>query len=332
VGRAEVHHYALRFNPVVVANFDQLQRIPTKPLGRSRNADLAIAFTGHLPYFIGMKSVLEVLRATTEYFTKHHVESARLNAEHLVAHALGKRRLDLYLEFDRPLSEAELAPIRELIRKRASGIPLQHLLGTVEFHGRVFTTDARALIPRPETEQLMELLLKEPLPSEPTILDVGTGSGVIALTLAAEIPAARVEAVDISPEALSLAQENALKVSLQDRVRFHQSDLLSGVEGSFDLIVANLPYIPRGEIAGLSREVQYDPMLALDGGPIGSEIIVRLLEQAKTHLNPGGRIALEIGHDQAEALSAEMERQNYRDIRSVPDYQGRLRFLFATYG
>lgn len=291
-----------------------------------------IAFAARLPYLNGMKSVLEVLRATTEYFSKHHVESPRLNAEHLVAHALGKRRLDLYLEFDRPLSEAELEPIRDLIRKRASGIPLQHLLGTVEFHGRVFTTDARALIPRPETEQLMELLLKEPLPSEPKILDVGTGSGVIALTLAGELPAAKVEAVDISLDALALAQENAVKLSLSDRVCFHQSDLLAGVEGTYHLVVANLPYIPRGEIAALSREVQHDPMLALDGGTVGTEIIVRLLSEAKSRFEPGGRIALEIGHDQAEALSAEMMSQNYRDIRSVPDYQGRLRFLFATYG
>ena len=279
-----------------------------------------------------MKSVLEVLRATTEYFTRHGVESPRLNAEHLIAHALGKKRLDLYLEFDRPLGERELEPLRELVRKRAAGVPLQHLLETVEFHGRTFISDARALIPRPETELLMELVLREPLPEKPQILDVGTGSGVIALTLAAELPAAQVTAVDLSPKALALARENAERLGLTDRVAFFQSDLLSGVEGAFDLIVANLPYIPGGEIASLAREVQHDPALALDGGPVGTEIIDRLIDQARSHLKPGGRLVLEIGHDQSARLATELARQNYRDIRPVADYQNVLRFLFASYG
>jgi len=279
-----------------------------------------------------MKSVLEVLQATTDYFSRHGVESPRLNAEHLVAHALGKKRLDLYLEFDRPLSEAQLAPLRELVRKRASGIPLQHLLGTVEFHGRVFTCDARGLVPRPETEQLMELVLRESFPEEPRILDVGTGSGVIALTLAAEWPGAEITAVDISPDALALARENAARLGLEEKVHFLQSNLLAGVEGAFDLIVANLPYIATGEITTLSREVKHDPVLALEGGIVGSEIIERLIVQARGHLKKGGKLALEIGHDQSAQLAAELERQNYRDIRSEVDYQGALRFLLATYG
>ena len=279
-----------------------------------------------------MKTVLEVLRATTEYFTKHGVDNPRLNAEHLVAHVLGKKRIELYMEFDRPLGERELAPLRELIRKRAAGAPLQHLLGTVEFHGRIFVTDARALIPRPETELLMELALKETLPPSPRVLDVGTGSGVIALTLAAELPQSDVSAVDVSPDALDLARQNAQRLGLAERVRFFQSDLLQSVEGGFDLIAANLPYIPGGEIAGLAREVQRDPVLALDGGPVGTEIVEKLIDQARAHLKPGGRLVLEIGHDQAPALQAELERQKYRDIRAVADYQGILRFLFATYG
>jgi len=211
-------------------------------------------------------------------------------------------------------------------------VPLQHLLGTVEFHKRVFATDARALIPRPETELLMELVLKEPLPESPCILDVGTGSGVIALTLAAELPRSEVTAVDVSPDALALARENAALLGLTDRVRFIQSDLLEAVDGAFDLIIANLPYIPGGDIAGLSREVQHDPRLALDGGPVGTEMIVRLIDQARCHLKPGGRLVLEIGIDQSARLAVELERQNYRDIRPVADYQGVLRFLFATYG
>lgn len=279
-----------------------------------------------------MKTVLEVLRSTTEYFTRHGVENPRLNAEHLVAHVLGKKRIELYMEFDRPLGERELAPLRELIRKRAAGAPLQHLLGTVEFHGRIFVTDARALIPRPETELLMELALKEPLSSSPRVLDVGTGSGVIALTLAAELPQADVTAVDVSPDALELAHQNAERLGLSERVHFFRSNLLDAVEGTFDLIVANLPYIPGGEIAGLAREVQHDPVLALDGGPVGTELIVQLIDQARAHLQPGGRLVLEIGHDQSQPLAEELERQKYRDIRPVADYQGVLRFLFAIYG
>ena len=279
-----------------------------------------------------MKPLLEVLRSTAEYFTRHGVESPRLNAEHLVAHVLGKKRIELYMEFDRPLGERELAPLRELIRKRAAGVPLQHLLGTVEFYKRVFATDARALVPRPETELLMELVLKEPLPESPRILDVGTGTGVIALCLAAELPAADVTAVDVSPEALALARENAELLGLTGRVRFVQSDLLEAVDGAFDLIIANLPYIPGGDIADLSREVRHDPRLALDGGPVGTEVIERLMDQARSHLKPGGRLVLEIGIDQAAKLVVELERQNYRDIRPGADYQGVLRFLFATYG
>jgi len=277
-----------------------------------------------------MKSVLEVVEATTEYFAKRGVESPRLNAQHLLAHVLGKKRLDLYLEFDRPLGERELEPMRELVRKRAAGVPLQHLLGTVEFHGRVFAVDARGLIPRPETELLMELISRDPPPTR--ALDVGTGTGVIALTLAGQFSSVEAVAVDISAEALSLARENAARLGLSERVRFVESDLFSAVEGRFDLIVANLPYIPAGEISTLSREVQHDPRLALDGGGAGTEIIERLIGQAPQYLTPGGRLALEIGHDQSARLVSVLERHNFRDIRPVADYQGVFRFLFAIYG
>ncbi len=281
-----------------------------------------------------MKTVMEVVNAMTDYLAQRFVESPRLNAELLVAHVLEKKRLDLYLEFDRPLNESELGPMRDLLRKRASGIPLQHLLGTVEFHGRVFRTDARALIPRPETEALMELILKEPIPEAPRFLDVGTGSGIIALTLAGELPQAHGTALDLSPDALALARENATQLGLGDRVTWLQSDLLTALDPAdrFDLVVANLPYIATDEIATLSREVQHDPHSALDGGPRGTEIIERLIDEIRPFFNPGALLALEIGHDQAAHLSSVLQQQHYHGIRSLTDYQGALRFLLAHYG
>ena len=275
-----------------------------------------------------MKTVLEVIQATTAYFQKSGMESARLNIEHLLAHVLGKKRMELYLQFDRPLGESELEPLRALVKRRAAGEPLQHLLGTAEFHGRSFLCDKRALVPRQETEQLCEIVIAEGKATR--VVDIGTGSGVIALTLAAEWPDAQVEAVDLSPEALSLARENADRLSLAERVRFAESDLLASVTGSFDLIVANLPYIARDEIPRLTREVQRDPLSALDGGPDGLDLFRRFLPQATQHLH--GRLALEIGHDQSRALCDLLAAHNFQDIRPQTDYQGRDRFLFATYG
>jgi release factor glutamine methyltransferase len=275
-----------------------------------------------------MKTVLEVIQATTAYFQKSGVESARLNIEHLLAHVLGKKRMELYLEFDRLLGEQELEPLRGLVKRRALGEPLQHLLGTVEFCGRTFLCDKRALVPRPETEQLCELLIAEGKAAH--VLDVGTGSGVIALTLAATWPEAHVEAVDLSPDALALARENAARLGLAERVRFAESDLLAAVTGEFDLIVANLPYIDRGVIPTLSREVRHDPLAALDGGADGIELFARFIPQATRHLR--GRLALEIGHDQSDPVRALLAAHNYQDIRSRTDYQGKDRFIFATYG
>jgi release factor glutamine methyltransferase len=277
-------------------------------------------------------TVLEVLQSTTGYFAQKGIEHPRLNIEHLLADALGKKRIDVYLEFDRSLSEAELKPLRDKVRRRGEGEPLQHVLGYWDFFGRKFKTDRRALVPRPETERLAEALLKEMGPGDGAgqLLDVGTGSGILAITLALEKPELKVSAVDISAEALALAQENAQQLGVADRIHFQQSDLAANVEGPFQWVIANLPYIPSGEISGLQREVQRDPLLALDGGEDGLTIIESLIESIPAKLSSDARIALEIGRGQAERVRAILDRQNYRDILIQKDYEGIERILIAS--
>jgi len=280
------------------------------------------------------KSLLEVLQSTTAYFTRHEIENPRLNAEQLLAHTLRLSRMDLYLEFERNLAENELGPLRDLVKRRGQGEPLQHLLGTVEFCGHTFAIDKRAMVPRPETEELVELLLAEisGQKSEIRILDVGTGSGVIGLSLAVKFPQANVCAIDISEDALSLARENAAQLRLSERVRFQKSDLLENVSERFDLIVANLPYISMQDRHLLAREVLHDPEVALFGGSSGDELVRELIEQAPAHLEPGGLLALEIGLGQAEGLSHFLRQKNYHDIELKKDYSGISRFLLARYG
>jgi len=279
-------------------------------------------------------TVLDVLQSTAAYFKKRRIDSPRLNAEHLLAHVLGRKRLDLYLEFERELTESELVPLRDLVKRRGEGEPLQHLLGTVEFCGHTFLCDKRALVPRPETEELVELLKREVRDqrSEVRILDVGTGSGVIALSLAAKFPQAQICAVDISEDTLGLARENAAQLGLSDRVHFVKSDLLENVDGTFDLIVANLPYVAAQDRHTLSREVLRDPEVALFAGTRGDELVRELIEQAPARLRPGGMLALEIGLGQSEMFLSILAEKNYRDICSKNDYSGVTRFLFARYG
>ena len=277
-------------------------------------------------------TVLEVLQATTAYFKKHKIESPRLNAEHLLAHVLGRKRIELYLEFERQLTEAELAPLRDLVKRRGECEPLQHLLGTVEFCGHIFLCDKRAMVPRPETEQLVEFLKSEIQDRKSKILDVGTGSGVIALSLAMKFPETEVLAVDISDDALALAHENAARLNLPDRVEFLKSNLLENVEGTFDLIVANLPYISTQERHTLSREVLHDPAVALFASARGDELVHELLARAPSKLRPGGLLALEIGIGQSEPLLSALAEKNFRDIYLKTDYSGVTRFLFARYG
>ena len=283
-----------------------------------------------------MKTVLETIQCGTPYLERAGVESARLNMEHLLAHVMGCKRMDLYLRFNEPLEEKTLEPLRDLTRRRAKREPLQHLLGSVEVLGREFKSDARALIPRPETEELVEKILahykKNSLPPPARILDMGTGSGVIGLSLAHAFPATHATLADISPDALALAQENAAKTALPDgRARFILSDLFQNLTGGpFNLIVANLPYIAAAEVPTLAAEVQKDPVLALDGGPLGTEIIADFLSQLRPHAAPGAFVALEIGSGQSVDLLPLMANSGLQEGRSISDYSGRDRFLFSV--
>jgi release factor glutamine methyltransferase len=285
-------------------------------------------------------TVLDVLQSTTGYFQKRKIESPRLNAEHLLAHVLGRKRIELYLEFERKLNESELAPLRDLVKRRGAGEPLQHLLGTVEFCDHTFLCDKRAMIPRPETEQLLQLVISKLKKCQfdrdeighSRFVDVGTGSGVIALSLATAFPKAETFGVDISEDALVLARENAGRLGLADRVRFLTSNLLENLVGTFDLIIANLPYISTEQRRTLSREVLRDPEVALFAGPHGDELVHELIAQAPSQLRPGGTLALEIGMDQSDRVVSNLAAKNYRDISTEKDYSGVTRFVFARYG
>ena len=278
-------------------------------------------------------TVLELLQSTTAYFSKRQIDNPRLNIEHLLADALSKKRLELYLEFDREIPEHLLEPLRTKVRKRADGEPLQHLLGHWDFFGRTFKTDRRALIPRGETELLVETVLGEMKPSMAPggrLVDVGTGTGVLAITFALERPGLEVVGLDISDDALDLARENAAR--LNARVPFWRSDLLEAADGAFHWVVANLPYIATGDLADLPREVKFDPAIALDGGEDGLTLIKRLIESIPKKLAPNSLVALEVGQGQAQRVAGFLAGQNFRDIGIKKDYQGIERILTARYG
>ena len=277
-----------------------------------------------------MATILDTLKKGTEYLQKYQVDEARLNMEHLIAHVLKVDRMQLYLDFDRPLDEVELVSLRDLTKRRSRGEPLQHLLGTVEFFDNEFKTDARALIPRPETEELTSILAGKNWPDGVSILDMGCGSGVIGLSLAAALTekSPSLLLADVSPDALALAWENS--DLLGTSATFVESDLFSAVDGQFDLIVANLPYIPNAEETNLSREVQRDPSLALYGGELGTEVIERFLEKAPDFLKPSGAIALEFGIGQASQLRLIAGKAGFSDVEIRSDLSGIERFLFSS--
>ncbi len=287
-----------------------------------------------------MKSIRDILISGTDYLSARGIDAPRHSMQSLLVHVLGKNKTWLYLHIDDPLPESQLAPLRELLRQRGKGVPLQHLLGSTEFYRREFRSDARALIPRPETEELVELALQraEKKPGL-SILDMGCGSGIIGITLALELAACRPEVtlVDISADALALTLENA--TALGAKVRTYCSDLFSAWQptpenavvppSGFDLVLANLPYVPEGERGEASPEVRHDPATALYGGEDGLDVVRRFLADARPYLAPGALVMLEVGHDQGALTQQYMEALGYERCGLLTDMSGKARFPYG---
>ncbi len=280
-----------------------------------------------------MLTVLEVLRRTADFFEGKGIENAKLNAELVLAHGLGlEQRMDLYLQHDRPLTEAELEGVRPLVKRRAGREPVQYIEGRANFMGVDFEVDPRVLIPRPETEELVERVgewLEDSPPGR--LVDLGTGTGVIALSLARLFPEAEVVATDVSADALAVARSNAGAQGLAERVDFVESDWFSALEGMFDLVVGNPPYLTGAELKEAEPEVrEHEPAGALvSGGAAGESALVAILEGAFQVLNPGGLLALETGIAQRGILEARAKEIGYAEFLQEPDLSGRDRFFFA---
>ena len=282
-------------------------------------------------------TVLDVIQRSNEYLARKGVESARLQIELLLAHVLKLPRLKLYLDFNRILTETELTILRDLVQRRAAREPLQYILGTACFCGLELEVTPEVLVPRPETELLAEraweFLLAHPAPgpNSPQVLDFGTGSGCLAITLAKKCPAAQILAVDVSEAALGVARRNAVRHGVSDRIQFYLGNGFDALPGKilFDLLVSNPPYIASAEVNKLEPEVRdHEPRAALDGGPDGLDFLRRLAEQAPTFLARGARLMMEFGDGQEKAV-----RELFSPAWSIDavetDYSKRPRILIA---
>ena len=279
-----------------------------------------------------MLSVLEIVQKTTAFFSSKGVESPRLNAEILIGHALGLKRMQLYLQFERMLTEAELDQIRPLVRRRGHREPLAYVVGETDFHGLRLKTDRRALVPRPETEGLVELVVKACVPPPARILDLGTGSGCSALAFAQAFPEAQVTAVDASEEALALARENAAVTGLAARVQFARSDWYGALPAGakYDAIVANPPYLTPAETAETQPEVRaFEPVLALTADEEGLAALRVIVAGVSAHLAPGGLLALETGIAHHARVLELLETAGLRERSSHRDLAGRDRYVLA---
>lgn len=298
---------------------------PNEPNGTAGSRDAASSWT-----------VLKLLSWTRDYFASHDIESPRADAEILLAHTLELRRIDLYVQYDKPLTREELARFREMVRRRALREPVAYITGEKEFWSLDLKVAPAVLIPRPETECLVEaalaVLSQDPEAHGRKILDLGTGSGAIVLALAVQRPLDEFYAVDRSSSALSIAQENAERHGLSDRIRFLNGSWFEPVgrgDASFDLIVSNPPYIRRGELADLQPEIRhFEPESALDGGQEGTDCLSHIILGAPHYLRPSGYLLLETGHDQKPLLEELVHRAGcYGEITFIKDYSGHDRVL-----
>jgi release factor glutamine methyltransferase len=274
---------------------------------------------------------MELLRWTADYFRQHGVPQARLDAELLLAHVVGGSRMDLYLAFERPLAEAERAQYRELVRRRAKErVPVAYLTGRREFWSLAFRVSEDVLIPRPETETLVQAALDQ---KPRRVLELGTGSGCISAALARELPGAEIVAVDVSPRALELARENLATLGLLERVELVLADGLRDLDpaGRFDLVVSNPPYVAKAELEALPAEVRHEPLLALDGGADGLDLIRRLCAEAPALLERPGAIALEVGAGQAAEVGELMRRSGAAGVETKSDLAGIPRVVLGRF-
>ena len=281
---------------------------------------------------------IRLTRWSGDYLAEKGVENGRLDAELLLAHVLGVKRLDLYLQFDRPLRPDELSAFKPLLRRRAAREPLQYITGRASFRELELTIDPRALIPRPETEILVEEVLawaREQTEGVPlAALDLGTGTGAIALSLHLEGGFAPVVATDASQEALDLAGENVRALGVGEGVELRKGELFSAVQAGehFSVIVSNPPYIPEGSRESLQEEVrEWEPESALFAGPEGLDVLVPIIRGAPEFLSVGGLLALEVGVEQARKVARTMEETgSFQEIRIRPDLAGRERVVLGV--
>jgi release factor glutamine methyltransferase len=271
----------------------------------------------------------DALRSAIALLEENRVGSPRMNAEVLLMFVLGCDRAYLYAHPERELSPGEQNRFDEALEQRARGVPAQYITGHQEFWGLDFIVGPAVLIPRPETEHLVEAVLELCKTIErPRMVDVGTGSGCVALALASELPRAEIHATEISADALEIARANAARLLLTDRVTFHSTDLLQGITGPFDIVASNPPYVGENEYDKVQLEVRkFEPRCAVFAGPDGMDIIRRLAPQARAALKPGGFLAIEIGYSQEAAARAVL--RDWQDVRAVPDLQGIPRVIVA---
>ena len=277
-------------------------------------------------------TIRTVLQWTRAYFEQCNVDAPRLTAELLLAHLLKVERVQLYIDFERPLTKAELKAYRELIQRRRSGEPTQYLVGTKEFYGRRFTVNAQVMIPRPETELLVEASLRAiPEDASTHVLDLCTGAGCIAVSIAAERPQASIVATDLAIGALEVAKMNAAHFKVEAQIIFYQGDLFEPLptDARYDVIVSNPPYVQRDVMSTLPKEVQREPQRAFDGGRDGIDIIRKIISTAKAFLKPGGMLALEMGDEQGEVVRKLLLQTGYRHVHIEQDWAHCDRFAFC---